>query len=236
MRTGAQTERVEPAAAADGAPQAECREARPRLRTVQRLSTRSLATNWVSRKLQIRPVAEKGGNGVFAVEPIPAGEVVVVWGGTLLTGRDLALLEPALRAFCFQVEDDMFLGTLSKRRDAADYINHSCQPNAGIAGQITLVAMRDIAAGEEICFDYAMTDASPLLEFACQCGAPGCRGVVQADDWRRPDLQARYRGYFSSFLARRIARAAAEAGVAPPDLPLRRDEAWRVIPLPVNGG
>ncbi len=40
---------------------------------------------------------------------------------------------------------------------------------------------------------------------ACECGARNCRGTVTGKDWRRRELQERYRGYFSAYLARRIA-------------------------------
>jgi len=42
------------------------------------------------------------------------------------------------------------------------------------------------------------------LEFACECPKRSCRRRVSADDWRRADVQARNRGYFSPYLQRRI--------------------------------
>ena len=65
--------------------------------------------------------------------------------------------------------------------------------------------MQPIASGEEICFDYAMCDSTPYDEFECVCGVPLCRGRVTQNDWTRPELQNRYQGYFSPYLARRIA-------------------------------
>jgi hypothetical protein len=38
------------------------------------------------------------------------------------------------------------------------FINHSCDPNVGFAGDIVLVAMRDIRQGEELTADYALFD------------------------------------------------------------------------------
>jgi hypothetical protein len=83
------------------------------------------------------------------------------------------------------------------------FSNHSCEPNIGVQGQIVFVAMRDIAAGEELTHDWATTDDDEY-EMACNCGTPSCRGVVTGQDWRRPELQARYRGYFSWYLQRKI--------------------------------
>ena len=161
-------------------------------------------TNFASPKLVVRSHPEKRGRGVFAAAAIAKGEVLAIWGGELVTGARFRRLSAHDRSFGFQVEDEVFLVTTSRRHDVADLVNHSCEPNAGLSGQITLVAMRDIAAGEEICFDYAMTDSTPLLEFDCRCGSDLCRGRVSASDWRRPDLQRRYAGYFSAYLLRRI--------------------------------
>ncbi len=65
--------------------------------------------------------------------------------------------------------------------------------------------MRDIEPGEELSFDYAMCDASDYDEFLCLCETPICRGVVTGMDWRKPELQKKYVGYFSPYLMRRIA-------------------------------
>jgi uncharacterized protein len=86
--------------------------------------------------------------------------------------------------------------------DPADYVNHSCDPNCGIVGSVLLVARRRIAAGEEICFDYAMTDTDDYDEFECRCGSEQCRGVVRGSDWKRAEIQDRYQGWFSSYLQR----------------------------------
>ena len=108
-----------------------------------------------------------------------------------------------MRRYSLQVEDNHYLVSLSDC-EPADYVNHSCAPNAGLSGQITLVAMCDIAAGEEITYDYAMSDGSTYDEFPCTCGAAECRGAVTGKDWKRPDLWRRYEGHFSPYLRRRI--------------------------------
>ncbi|PYJ77109.1 MAG: hypothetical protein DME69_11520 [Verrucomicrobia bacterium] len=72
-------------------------------------------------------------------------------------------------------------------------------------GQITFVAIRNIHAGEELTHDWAMTDNDDY-SVECKCGAPNCRKILTRKDWQRPDLQARYAGYFSAYLADKIAR------------------------------
>jgi hypothetical protein len=69
-----------------------------------------------------------------------------------------------------------------------DFINHSCEPNCRVEfrpdGRAMSVALRDIAPGEELTFDYATTttreglQAFPAWRFACACGTPACRGEV----------------------------------------------------------
>ena len=91
--------------------------------------------------------------------------------------------------------------------EPADYVNHSCDPNGGLAGQITLVARRPIGVGEEVCYDYATSDGSADQSFECRCGARDCRGRVTGNDWLRSDLQTRYGEFFSPYLQRRLARS-----------------------------
>jgi hypothetical protein len=62
-----------------------------------------------------------------------------------------------------------------------------------------------VVIGEELTFDYAMSDGSDYDEFECHCGAGICRGTVTGQDWQLTELQHRYAGLFSPYLARRIA-------------------------------
>lgn len=83
------------------------------------------------------------------------------------------------------------------------FLNHSCEPNVGFAGNIVLVAMRDVGTGEELTTDYALFD-DYYGEMECHCGTVSCRGTIGGRDWRRPNLQHKYGNYFSSYLMRRI--------------------------------
>lgn len=160
-------------------------------------------THYLSPKLAVEPMPEKDGFGVVAKEPIAAGETVVVWGGRIFDRSAVAQMDARERIYVLQVEEDLFLAA-DGPVEPAEYVNHSCNPNVGVHGQMALVALRDIAVGEEICFDYAMSESNEFTEFACACGAPNCRGKVGGDDWRRPELQRRYAGFFSPYLQRKI--------------------------------
>jgi hypothetical protein len=161
------------------------------------------ATSFLSSKCVVRRTGDRGGHTVVAIEPIAAGELIVVWSGKLVDGDELASLPQTVRRYSLQVEDNHYLVSLTDC-EPPDYVNHSCEPNSGLSGQISLVAMRDITSGEEITYDYAMSDGSSYDEFECGCGSPSCRGRVSGDDWKRGELWQRYAGYFSPYLERRI--------------------------------
>ncbi|MBI3541780.1 MAG: SET domain-containing protein-lysine N-methyltransferase [Deltaproteobacteria bacterium] len=158
-----------------------------------------------SKKIELRSSGDKG-VGTFAVAPISRGEVLLVTGGRIVTREEAARSAHPLHPF--QVEGDLHLAPTSEH-DGIFAVNHSCEPNAGLRGQLTLVALRPIAPGEEICFDYAMTDSDvdgrETYRMRCLCGEKSCRGEITDLDWRRPDLREKYRGFFSSYLAARIA-------------------------------
>lgn len=140
--------------------------------------------------------------GVYAVAPIQKGEMLAMWGGEVVTQKTFETLPERLRRLSIQVEETLFLVALNE--GPSDYVNHSCEPNGGLLGQIELVALRDIAVGDEITFDYAMSDGSDYDEFECECGAPNCRKRVTGGDWRIPELWEKYAGHFSPYLERRI--------------------------------
>jgi SET domain-containing protein len=153
------------------------------------------------------------GRGVFAVKTIRKGETIAVWGGCVIGPDKVRALPREEKRLMIEVEEDRFL--YSTTESPADWVNHSCDPNSGLSGQIVLVAMRNIAVGEEITFDYAMSDGNRFEEFVCFCGTARCRTRVTRDDWRKRELWLRYAGYFSPHIQRRIEklRAAPTADV-----------------------
>lgn len=161
-------------------------------------------TCYTSPKLEGREIPTKGFSGLFARQAVSAGELLTLYMGELIDGETLATLPPAEQVHILQIEDDLYIAPFQS--EAAHLVNHSCDPNAGFAGQIAVVALRDIAPGEEICFDYAMCDGSPYDEFTCLCGAATCRGTITGSDWQLPALWERYKGHFSPYLQRRIDR------------------------------
>lgn len=104
-----------------------------------------------------------------------------------------------------QITDNLFIAPVTNEERALSmlYLNHSCEPNAGLCGEITFIAMRDIEPGEELTDDWAITDDDDYNE-PCNCDAATCRKTLTGTDWRRNDLQRKYAGYFSAYLASKI--------------------------------
>jgi len=154
--------------------------------------------SWMSPKLKIK--RSDHGKSVFAQEKVFKNEAVAVFGGVVLTKQQVLALPQELISCVLQIEDNLWLSSLTNIQ-ATDYINHSCEPNTGFKGQITLVAMRDIEVGEEITFDYAMVVSEwvGMDPITCNCG-PSCRKIVLADDWNKKQLQEKYKGYFATYL------------------------------------
>jgi len=160
---------------------------------------------WLDPRVQVHPSSIQGG-GMFAAAPIHAGEVVLRWGGTIFSGEDLQTGK-AKAGTAAQMANDLYLADPADDPDSPDYcLNHSCDPNVWLSDALTLTARREIVPGEELTADYALWESDPTWGLApCRCGSPLCRGRVTGDDWRRPDLQARYAGHFTPYLQSRIA-------------------------------
>jgi SET domain-containing protein len=146
------------------------------------------------------------GRGLFATADISKGEVVAVKGGHIVNRETLRReITPRLGPVEIQIDYDLFITPVTdqERELSMLYSNHSCDANLGVRGEIIFVAMRDIRAGEELTHDWAMTDDDDY-SIECKCGAPNCRKILTGKDWQRPELQERYAGYFSAYLARKI--------------------------------
>jgi hypothetical protein len=165
-----------------------------------------LPLSYLSPKTEVRE-SKIHGRGLFATAEIAKDEIVAVKGGHIINGKTLReQVTPHLGPVEIQIDQDLFIApvTEEEREDSMLYSNHSCNPNLGMRGEITFVAMRDIRAGEELTHDWATTDDDDYSA-ECKCGAPNCRKILTGKDWQRADLQKRYAGYFSAYLARKIA-------------------------------
>lgn len=145
------------------------------------------------------------GKGLFATGPIKKGEIVAIKGGYIFDRRTMRKTQGSVGPAEIQIADDLFIGLYSRAQKKGGMIfsNHSCEPTIGVKGQIVFVALRDIKAGQELTHDWATTD-DDNHKLKCNCGAPTCRRIITGKDWRRKDLQRKYRGHFSWYLEEKI--------------------------------
>jgi SET domain-containing protein len=167
-----------------------------------------LKHSYVSDKVRVKGSGIDN-RGIFALKPIKKDEVIAVWGGFIITQKDFDRLEKTcfkeIENYATKVADGFYLVSCKKGGlEDDDFFNHSCAPNAGIKGHLMMVAMRDIIAGEEITYDYCMTDADFDYSFKCHCGASCCRKKITTADWKKPSLQKKYKGYFSWYVQDKI--------------------------------
>ena len=127
------------------------------------------------------------GKGLFASEWIRANDLVFY-----INGRELTY-EEGLRLPCggdhtVQIGPNRYINP----QYPSKFINHSCDPNAGLRDGIRVVALRDIRPGEQVCFDYSTCVLERSWRMDCACGSPNCRRVIGDFDQLPRALQQRY--------------------------------------------
>jgi uncharacterized protein len=121
--------------------------------------------------------------GCYATAPIKKGELVAEYTGPRLTVKAAEIL--------YNNHHKTYLFGLSNGKEVIDgvgiaaFINHSCAPNCEtdeVRGRIVIYALRDIAAGEEVTYDYCLYDGEPDDPARCFCRSKICRGSMYAEE------------------------------------------------------
>jgi uncharacterized protein len=143
------------------------------------------------RRIQVRRSGIHG-KGVFATVPILEGERIIEYKGRVITWKQAQRAHPhdpndPNHTFFFHIDDQRVIDG-NDQGNSAKWINHSCGPNCEadeVDGRVFINALRDIAPGEELNYDYGLILEGRMTEkvkkmFACRCGAPQCRGTMLA--------------------------------------------------------
>ena len=163
---------------------------------------------WVDERLVVRD-SPIDGRGLFVTHAVPAGTVVIRLAGRLVTSAELDALIASAEADpaapyvdTITIDDD---GHLVLPPDTTiHFCNHSCDPTLWHAGPYELAALRDLSTGDEATIDYGTQSGAARFVMTCRCQSARCRGRVSSEDWRLPELQARYHGHWVPALQRRI--------------------------------
>jgi SET domain-containing protein len=120
--------------------------------------------------------------GVFTTTPVRKGARIVEYDGPRITPEEAdRLYDHAPRTYLYGLEDGK---TVIDGEGLGAYLNHSCDPNCEIdeiKRRAWIFALRDIAAGEELLWDYNLYDDEDPAP--CHCGSPKCRGTMYSREW-----------------------------------------------------
>lgn len=150
------------------------------------------------------------GNGVFALRDIPAGTEIVEYAGKRLTharaDHKYGGTSMSGHTFLFTLNADYVIDGNQDGNDAR-WINHSCDPNCRAwkidaedgnpkHDRVVIEARRDIAAGEELTYDYGIVLDEPYTRelkaaWVCRCGAKNCSGTMLKPKPRKPAKKTR---------------------------------------------
>jgi uncharacterized protein len=143
------------------------------------------------RRIQVRRSGVHG-KGVFAVQAIAAGEVIIEYTGEVISWKEALRRHPhdpsdPNHTFYFHIDDGRVIDA-KVGGNAARWINHACDPNCEsdeTDGVVVIKALRAIKPGEELFYDYRLTideRYTPSLkkQYACRCGSARCRGTMLA--------------------------------------------------------
>jgi SET domain-containing protein len=153
--------------------------------------TTSKTQKTTARRIQVRQSGVHG-KGVFALQDIAKGETVIEYIGEIISAQEAEDRHPhdpsdPNHTFYFQIDDDRVIDALHGG-NSARWINHSCSPNCKPVvedARVFIKAKRNIAAGEELNYDYGLIIDEPLTkkliaQYPCWCGSPRCRRTLLA--------------------------------------------------------
>jgi SET domain-containing protein len=143
------------------------------------------------------------GTGAFAITDIPRGTRIIEYVGERITPAQADRRYPdddgpaRHHTFLFTLNARTVIDAAHQGNDAR-FINHSCNPNCDaeiIAGHIWIFAIKPIAKGEELAYDYQFEHEPEYTErdlaaYPCRCGAANCRGTIVKLDRRRAAARA----------------------------------------------
>jgi len=120
--------------------------------------------------------------GVYTSTPIRKKTRVVEYDGERITAEEAdRRYNGVSRTYLYGLDDGK---TVIDGHGLGAYLNHSCDPNCEvdeIKGRVWIFAIRDIAAGEELLWDYNLYDDEDPAP--CHCGSPKCRGTMYSREW-----------------------------------------------------
>ncbi|HUI28979.1 MAG TPA: SET domain-containing protein-lysine N-methyltransferase [Candidatus Acidoferrales bacterium] len=104
---------------------------------------------------------------------IKKGEIIYRFNGPTIS-FDETIRRGETECMSLQYDHDRYIDT----EIPGKFINHSCEPNAGIINDFDLIALEDLKVHTEIRFDYSTSMDEDHFQMKCECGKPNCRKIV----------------------------------------------------------
>jgi len=137
--------------------------------------------------------SEKYGKTLVASKNFVKGEFIFLIAGPIVTKGTI---------YTIPIAKGLWIDPLDNH---GKYLNHSCNPNAGIKQRTTVIAFKDIKKDEEITIDYAMIvkkygDEMTPENIICRCGNENCRGKLGSWEELPENIKQKYKGFVSDYL------------------------------------
>ena len=133
------------------------------------------------------------GKGVFTNKNFSSGEILMKFKSAIFI---ISELPKNLEGYdnWLQIGFNPFI-FMSPSGAIDDFVNHSCDPNAGLSingKEVNLIAIQNISAGAEITFDYSTTTRGDYWEMICECGNKICRKIIRDFQYLPKAIKLKY--------------------------------------------
>ena len=136
------------------------------------------------------------GKGIFALKPIKKDEVIFIVKGKIVKSG----FGPQENKHPNMIGYNNKTWIMLFKSNPLYYLNHSCNPNAGIKGKVTFIAMKPIKKDEEITLDYSIAEEDSSWRMKCKCMNKNCRKMIRGIQFLDEKLFKKYYNYTPKYL------------------------------------
>lgn len=116
------------------------------------------------------------GRGVFVTRKVAKGDIISRLQGEMRMKKNRSVQDALANPDWVGIAKNRWIDPIPPYK----YINHSCEPSAGIKGTVTMVALRDLKPRDEITIDYSTIEEDKNWHMRCSCGSRKCRKIIRS--------------------------------------------------------
>ncbi|MCX6761293.1 MAG: hypothetical protein NTY33_00390 [Candidatus Moranbacteria bacterium] len=133
-----------------------------------------------------------GGIGVFAVRNLKKGQMIadvdLMREELFFPWKEFEKIDKESRemisAFCAESAEGFYAPRDINHISIPWHMNHCCDGNIGFDSQGNFVTIKNVKAGDELCYDYGFVKTNPKFRLKCKCKSKNCRKIITGDDWK----------------------------------------------------